>query len=47
VYDTPESKSAGFLYDTSVPGNGNGGHLYGTKLPDDQKMDLIEYMKTL
>jgi len=47
VYDTPESKSSGFLYDTAVPGNGNGGHLYGTKLSDDQKMDLIEYMKTL
>lgn len=47
VYDTPESKRTGFLYDTTVPGNGNGGHLYGTKLSDDQKMDLVEYMKTL
>ena len=47
VYDTAEAKTAGFLYDTAVPGNGNGGHLYGTKLSDDQKMDLIEYMKTL
>jgi hypothetical protein len=47
VYDAPESKNAGFLYDTAVPGNGNGGHLYGTKLADDQKKDLIEYMKTL
>jgi hypothetical protein len=47
VYDTPEAKRAGFLYDTTVPGNGNGGHLYGTKLSDDQKTDLVEYMKTL
>jgi hypothetical protein len=47
VYDSPESRSAGFLYDTTIPGNGNGGHLWGTKLPNDQKQDLIEYMKTL
>jgi hypothetical protein len=47
VYDTPEARSAGFLYDTTIPGNGNGGHLWGTKLPNDQKQDLIEYMKTL
>ncbi len=47
VYDTPEARSAGSLYDTSLPGNGNGGHLWGTKLADDQKQDLIEYMKTL
>ncbi len=47
VYDTPEARSAGSLYDTTIPGNGNGGHLWGTKLPRDQKQDLIEYMKTL
>lgn len=47
VYDTPEARSAGFLYDTTIPGNGNGGHLFGTKLPNDQKQNLIEYMKTL
>ena len=47
VSDTPEARSAGTLYDTSIPGNGNGGHLWGTRLPDDQKRDLIEFMKTL
>jgi hypothetical protein len=47
VYDTPEARSAGSLYDTTIPGNGNSGHLWGTKLPRDQKQDLIEYMKTL
>ena len=26
-----------FLYDTSLPGNGNGGHLYGTQLPSDRQ----------
>ena len=35
------------LYDTTIPGNGNGGHLWGTTLPADQKRDLIEFMKTL
>ena len=47
VQDTPEARRSGFLYDTSIPGNGNGGHLFGTKLTNDQKQDLIEFMKTL
>ena len=33
-------------YDTSVPGNGHGGHVYGTTLPDDDKRAIVEYMKT-
>jgi len=39
-----------FLYDTSVPGNGNGGHegkSYGTELPAADKDAIVEYMKTL
>ncbi len=47
IYDTPEARTTGSLYDTTIPGNGNGGHLWGTKLAADQKQDLIEYMKTL
>jgi hypothetical protein len=38
-----------FPYDTTRPGNGNGGHEgreYGTYLPDDEKDALVEYMKT-
>jgi cytochrome c5 len=38
---------AGFRYRTSLPGNGNGGHLYGTGLADDERWALVEYMKTL
>ncbi|WP_437931534.1 hypothetical protein WMF37_20505 [Sorangium sp. So ce291] len=34
-------------YDTSEPGNGNQGHTYGAELSRDDKMALIEYMKTL
>lgn len=36
-----------FRYDTAVQGSGNGGHLYGTDLSDDEKNALIEYLKTL
>jgi hypothetical protein len=34
-----------FAFDTSVPGNGNGGHLYGTRLPAEDKQAIVEYMK--
>lgn len=37
----------GFRYDTNVPGNGNGGHEYGTDLPPAKKEALLEYLKTL
>jgi hypothetical protein len=47
VYDTPEARNSGFLYDTTIPGNGNAGHSFGTQLSSDQKLDLVEYMKTL
>ena len=36
-----------FLYDTSLPGNSNRGHLYGTMLEKDDKEALIEFLKTL
>ena len=36
-----------FLYDTSVTGNSNGGHLYGTELSNEEKDALVEFMKTL
>jgi hypothetical protein len=35
-----------FLYDTTVPGNSNSGHDYGTTLPDDDKRAIVEYLKT-
>ena len=43
----PEAEKAGFRHETSVPGNGNGGHLYGTALSPAEKEVLIEYLKTL
>jgi mono/diheme cytochrome c family protein len=33
-------------YDTRLPGNGNGGHLYGTVLPAAAKADLLAYLRT-
>lgn len=36
-----------FLFDTRLPGNGNGGHLWGTALPQDEKDALLAYLKTL
>ena len=35
-----------FRYDTAIPGNGNGGHLYGMALPADDKRAIVEYLKT-
>ena len=37
----------GNLYDTSLPGNSNAGHLYGVDLTTAQKKALIEFLKTL
>ncbi|OKH17451.1 hypothetical protein NIES208_09350 [[Limnothrix rosea] IAM M-220] len=42
-----ENSKQFFQYDTSLGGNGNGGHLYGTALSDSDKTALIEYLKTL
>ncbi len=37
----------GTLYDTKAPGNGNGGHLFGTGLSDQDKERLLAFLKTL
>jgi hypothetical protein len=47
ISDGPEAASVGFRLDTSVPGNSNRGHSYGTELTAPQKDDLLEYLKTL
>jgi hypothetical protein len=43
----PEATRVGFRYDTQLPGNGNGGHVYGTGLSERDKQALIEHMKGL
>ena len=47
VFAGPEAEAEGWKLDTSLPGNSNGGHLWGTALPPAQKQALIEYLKTL
>jgi hypothetical protein len=39
--------AVGELYETSKPGNGAGGHGYGTELSPAAKQALIEFLKTL
>ena len=34
-------------FDTSLAGNGNGGHEHGASLNEQQRVDLIEYLKSL
>jgi hypothetical protein len=47
VSQGPEAERIGFRYDTSVIGNSNGGHLWGTTLNADDKRAIVEYLKTL
>jgi hypothetical protein len=36
-----------YVLETTAPGNSNGGHDYGTDLSTGQKLELMEYLKTL
>ena len=47
VHDGPDAERHGFRYDTTVAGNGNQGHEFGTDLPEQEKRALVEYLKTL
>jgi len=48
-----EASEGSFLFDTSLPGNSNAGHEYGTgaygqsALTEDERWALVEYLKTL
>jgi mono/diheme cytochrome c family protein len=42
-----EAERNGIRFDTKERGNGNGGHLYGTKRTREEKEALLEYLKTL
>src|SRR5262249_34669144 len=35
------------IYDTTLPGRGNGGHTFGDDLTEAERMAVIEYLKTL
>jgi hypothetical protein len=50
VYDEAKvgyTDEGAYVLDTSLPGNSNVGHNYGTRLSAPEKRDLIEYLKTL
>jgi hypothetical protein len=48
VSNVAEENGRGFFrYDTTQPGNNNGGHTYGTDLSAEDKDALVEYMKKL
>ena len=36
-----------FVFDTQRPGNSNRGHTYGTNITEQQRRQLLEYLKTL
>lgn len=46
ISDGADARRLGTPFDVTQPGNGNGGHTYGTTLPADEKRALIEYLKT-
>ncbi len=47
VWRGPEAEKNGVPFDTRVRGNDNGGHMYGADLTPEQRVDLIEFLKTL
>ncbi len=44
--DPAEPRADGFCFDTTLPGNGSGGHAYGVDLADAEKADLLAYLLT-
>ena len=46
-YESCDSSSRYNCYDTSIPGYGNMGHYFGDDLEQDERMAIIEYLKTL
>lgn len=45
--DEPNASRRRLVYDTTLLGYGNGGHVYGDALSADDRADLLEYLKTL
>jgi len=47
IAEGAEAEKNGVRFDTSLRGNGNGGHLYGRDLPAADREALLEFLKTL
>ena len=45
-YTTEEDEPI-WVFDVSKDGSSNSGHEYGTTLGDEERRDLVEYLKTL
>ena len=45
-YANEQDPQRHFPFDTTLSGNSNAGHEYGTKLSEDEKMQLLEFMKS-
>lgn len=43
----PNATARSKIYDTTLPGYGNGGHTFGDVLSEDDRRAVIEYLKTL
>ena len=43
----PDANKRKLIYDTSQLGYGNGGHTYGDALTQEERLAVIEYLKTL
>jgi mono/diheme cytochrome c family protein len=43
----PDPSDGSFLYDTSLPGQSNRGHEYGTTISEEDRLALLEFLKTL
>jgi hypothetical protein len=43
----PNASARTRIYDTTLPGYGNGGHTFGDLLSAEERADLLEYLKTL
>ena len=47
VSSGPDAEREGVRFDTTLRGNSNAGHIYGSELPPADREALIEYLKTL
>ncbi|MBL9099959.1 MAG: hypothetical protein JNL82_03320 [Myxococcales bacterium] len=45
--DEPAAAERKKIYDTTLPGHGNGGHPFGDGLTADERLAVLEYLKTL
>lgn len=46
-YTVESISGSSLIYNTTLPGYGNQGHTYGDDLTEEERKNLIEYMKTL